>query len=116
MTDINNAFVTVMIKDMNASIKFYTETLGLKLKIRYENHFAEIEAPGMVIALHPSGSEIKKGENLSIAFAVNDIDKSVAAYEKKGVTFKMYDDEQVRLAFFTDPDGNTLYLAQSMMK
>ncbi len=110
MTEIINSNVTVMISNMDASIKFYTETLGLKLKNRYGDHWAEIEAPGITIGLHPS-KEIKTGQNLSIAFGVSDLHKTVSALEKKGVKFNMYKDSMVDLAFFTDPDGNTLYFA-----
>jgi hypothetical protein len=38
----------------------------------------------------------------------------VAKLEQRGVSFHgpIIDDEQVRLAFFGDPDGNALYLCQ----
>ena len=99
-----------MISNMDRSIAFYTETLGLKLKSRYENNWAEIEGPGITIGLHPS-SKINTGDNLSIAFSVKDLDAAVKELEQKGVKFNVYKDDKVTLAFFTDPDNNTLYLA-----
>ena len=43
--------VNVLVSDLNASIRFYTQTLGLKLKRRIDDGCAEIEAPGMIIVL-----------------------------------------------------------------
>jgi len=45
--------VTLMVPDMDAAVRFYTETLGLHLKARYGNEFAVVEAPGLTIGLHP---------------------------------------------------------------
>jgi len=110
---IVNSNVTVMVTNMDAAIKFYTDILELKLKNRYGNYWADIEGPGISIGLHPAGSEVKTGDNLSIGFKVKDLDIAVSAFEQKGVEFKLHDDQQVRLALFTDPDNNALYLAQS---
>ncbi len=111
MTQFISSNVTALISNMDASIKFYTETLGLKLKNRFGDHWAEVEGPGITIGLHPTTKETKRADNLSIAFSVKDIDKAVAELEQKGVTFTMYKDDKASLAFFKDPDGNTLYLA-----
>ena len=40
----NGGIVTVFVTDMDRSVRFYTEQLGLKLLQRYENHFATIDA------------------------------------------------------------------------
>jgi catechol 2,3-dioxygenase-like lactoylglutathione lyase family enzyme len=113
MTDILGGNVTVMVTNMDTAINFYTEVLGLKLKNRYGDHWADIKGPGISIGLHPADKDIKIGDNLQIGFQVADLDKTVAALEKKGIQCKVRSDGQVRLAFFTDPDDNTLYLAQS---
>jgi len=110
MTQFLSSNVTVMITNMDRSVAFYTETLGLKLKNRYGEHWAEVEGPGITLGLHPS-TKINKGDNLSIAFSVKDLNKAVAELEQKGIKFNIYKDDKVNLAFFNDPDGNTLYLA-----
>ena len=114
---IKQANVTVMVNSMERAVRFYTESLGLKLKARYGDQFAEVEAAGTIIALHPSskdGPQPGKSESLSIGFAVDNLDSSMSQLKDKGVVFsRVTDDTQVRLAFFTDPDGNPLYLAQS---
>jgi len=114
---IKQANVTVMVGDMERAVEFYAKTLGLKLKARYGNEFAQVEAPGTIIALHPTGKDGPRPDNsesLSIGFAVDDLDKAMVELKSKGVQFsRVSDDTQVRLAFFTDPDGNPLYLSQS---
>jgi len=114
---IKEANVTLMVNDMGRAVKFYTDVLGLKLKSRYGDNFAQVEAPGTIIALHPStkeGPNLGSSESISIGFAVSDLDKERAELEDKGVKFlRTADDTQVRLAFFADPDGNPLYLSQS---
>lgn len=114
---IKQANLTVMVNSMERAIRFYTESLGLKLKTRYGDQFAQVEAPGTIIALHPSnkeGPQPGKSENLSIGSAVDNLDAAMSELKEKGIAFsRVTDDTQVRLAFFTDPDGNPLYLSQS---
>jgi len=109
--------VTVMIADMNRSIKFYVEALGLKLKYRHGEDWAEIEAPGVIIGLHLAGKmgpQPGKSGSLSIGFTVDKLETEMEQLKKKGVTFspRLVDEGPVRLAFFSDPDGNPLYLCE----
>jgi catechol 2,3-dioxygenase-like lactoylglutathione lyase family enzyme len=113
---IRGANVT-LVGDMERAVRFYTAVLGLRLKARYGDHFAEIEAPKTVIALHPAvknGPQPGRSESLSVGFAVDDLEAAINELKSKGVAFsRVVDDAQVRLAFFTDPDGNPLYLSQN---
>ena len=45
--------LTVMVSDFNRSVQFYTETLGLALKMRAGDGWAEIEAPACRSACTP---------------------------------------------------------------
>jgi catechol 2,3-dioxygenase-like lactoylglutathione lyase family enzyme len=114
---IEEVNVTVIVNHMERAVKFYTEALGLRVKARYGDQFAQVEAPGTIIALHPAskdGPQAGKSESLSIGFAVDNLDMAVKEMKGKGVVFSRFaDDSQVKLAFFNDPDGNPLYLSQS---
>ena len=101
-----------MIADLEAAIVFYTETLGLGLKKRYSDHYAEIDAGNITIGLHPTESAVKKGNNLSIGFGVTAFDKVVADLEGKGVSLNVTREGWIRIANFEDPDGNRLFLAE----
>ena len=111
------ANVTIMISDMNLSVKFYVETLGLKLKSRYADQFAQVEGPGLTIALHPAfggGPRPGNSESLSVGLGVADIESAMTKLKGKGVSFsRVSNDGPVKLAFFKDPDGNPLYLSQA---
>jgi catechol 2,3-dioxygenase-like lactoylglutathione lyase family enzyme len=106
-----------MVSDINRAIKFYTETLGLKLVNQYQTHWAEIQAPGLTIGLHPAmdhGPRPGNSESLAIGFAVDHLDNDMTVFEHKGIVFSsnIIEDGPARIAFFTDPDKNPLYLCQ----
>ena len=79
--------VTIMAKDMDRSVAFYTELLGLKLKNRYGNHWAEVEIPGITIGLHPamSISSPERTKDISIGFSVRDLDSALQKLSSKGI-------------------------------
>ncbi len=53
-TLISGGHAIVYVSDMDAAIRFYTDTLGLKLTYRFENKFATLEAGrDLLLALHP---------------------------------------------------------------
>ncbi len=115
---IKEANVTVMVSDMNMALQFYVETLGLKLKSRYGDHFAQVQAPGVIIALHPAskqGPQPGREGSISIGFSVDNLESAIQELVAKGAKFTsgIVDDGQVRLSFFGDPDNNHLYLSQS---
>lgn len=97
---------------MDDAIDFYQNTLGLKCLNRYGDHYAEMQAPDMLIALHMASSKVKKGNNMSIGFGVTDFDDTLELLVLKGVDFKKEDEGYIRLAHFTDMDDNALFLAE----
>jgi len=70
-----------------------------------------------MIGLHPStkdDSHPAKSEGISIGFGVDDLTSAMKDLEAKGVAFsRVVEDRPTKLAFFTDPDGNPLYLSQT---
>ncbi len=115
---IKDANVTVMVSNLDNAVKFYTEILGLKLLFLAKDNWATISAPGLTIGLHPAsehGPKPGNSESLSIGLGVEDLAKSMEELKKRGVVFShVLDDTQVRIAFFTDPDNNPLYLSQTV--
>ena len=118
---IDGGSPTVFITDMDRAVRFYTETLGLKIAYRADDHFCMIDAGGgLLIGLHPPGTHAPKpGTSGSIQIGLNvtqPIQKVYDALRKRGVNFHgpVIDDSAVKLAFFNDPDGNDLYLCEVM--
>lgn len=114
---IRYANLTLMVSDFDRSVRFYTETLGLKLKSRYENEWAEVEAPGLTIGLHPARKPTPdpgRSESLSVGLGVDNLETAMTELKDKGVVFSpdIIEDGPLRIVYFTDPDKNPLYLCQ----
>jgi catechol 2,3-dioxygenase-like lactoylglutathione lyase family enzyme len=109
---------TVYVSDMKRSVAFYTETLGMKLLDRYGDHWASVDGgPGLTIGLHPATAEIPAGRQGSMAiglYLTEPIERAVDTFKARGVNFTsaIIEDKALSLAFFGDPDGNPMYLAE----
>lgn len=112
MKGLKGCNVTVMVSNIDAGVDFYTQKLGLELKQRYGDYYAEIEAPGLKIGLHPTSDKVQKGNNLSIGFGVGDFDQALEDLKTKGIKIQVEEEGWGRLGNFEDPDGNKLYLAE----
>lgn len=110
--------VTIYVSNMDNAVRFYSETLGLKLAYRFGNNWASVEVgKGLTIGLHPASAEMPAGRKGSMAVGLElngSIHDAVRALEAKGVHFDGPVNEGKAGAFvgFADPDGNQLYLAQ----
>jgi catechol 2,3-dioxygenase-like lactoylglutathione lyase family enzyme len=113
---ITSANVTLMVSDFNRAVSFYTDTLGLTLKARYGDDWAEVQAPGLTIGLHPAGDRgpaTIQATGLSLGLGVNGIEQVMAELQAKGIEFTpphIIDTGAERLANFHDPDQTPLYL------
>jgi catechol 2,3-dioxygenase-like lactoylglutathione lyase family enzyme len=115
---ISGGNATIFVSDFDRAVKFYVETLGLKLAYRAENHWASIDAgKGLMLGLHPvSPNAAKPGTvgAIEVGFQVSPPMKAVVdAFTARGVKFRgpaRSDDGGITLAHFNDPDGNPLYL------
>jgi catechol 2,3-dioxygenase-like lactoylglutathione lyase family enzyme len=112
--------VTVFVSEMERSVRFYTEQLGLKLLQRYGNEFAIVDGGhGLTIGLHPAAAPGRAGDaksGVAIGFYLTSkIRDAIADLERRGVTFSgpVIDEGKTgKFAYFSDPDGNPLYLAE----
>jgi catechol 2,3-dioxygenase-like lactoylglutathione lyase family enzyme len=108
--------VTFYVSDLKKAAKFYEETLGLEKKYEYASYVG-FECGGVEIGLIPKLTEEQKVSPLSpsVEFLVDDVEKVYNELKNKEVRFiKELHDEPWggRQATFTDPDGNTLEIAQ----
>jgi predicted enzyme related to lactoylglutathione lyase len=113
----------VPVSDVEAAVRFYRDTLGLKLEERRsdlpENREAEFEAgEGTLLAYESVGAG--KSRHTVAGFRVEDIDATVASLRERGVVFEEYDLPDlktengiaavgdIRAAWCKDSDGNIL--------
>ena len=97
---------------MDDAIDFYEGKLGLELVNRHGDHYAEIQAPDLLIGLHPTSDKVKIGNNISIGLGVVEFDKTLNDLRAKGIELTIEQDGWIRLAHFTDLDNNPLFLAE----
>lgn len=109
------AQVYFYVKDMDRAVKFYTETLGLPLRIRFDNHWAEVDAGPITIGLHPTegGRKAKQGGGGTVSFHVSDIDSLVSDLKKKGAKVSgVFAPDRGKFAMITDPDGHMIHIVE----
>jgi catechol 2,3-dioxygenase-like lactoylglutathione lyase family enzyme len=116
---ISGGNATLYVSDFERALAFYTRVLGLKLKFRAENHWAEVQAgETLVIGIHPATPHAPKpGTQGAIHIGLNvdtPLEKVMQQLGGKGVKFEgpLIDDPKSgqRFAFFRDPDSNGIYL------
>jgi catechol 2,3-dioxygenase-like lactoylglutathione lyase family enzyme len=115
--------VIICTRDRAKSEPFYRDVLGLRMT--GSDDFAAVFDVGGAPLRLSTVADWKPHEHTIFGFAVDDIKAVVAALKKKGVSFTIYPgfgqdddgvwttpDKSVRVAWFSDPDGNNLSLAQ----
>jgi catechol 2,3-dioxygenase-like lactoylglutathione lyase family enzyme len=107
---IKESNVTINVKDMDKSISFY-QSLGLTVKNRWGNFYAQLTAPGIAIGLHPTGNENLKGNsgNVSIGFTTDNIEETKSSLEQLSIPVTERNEEGGMFLHFNDPDGTSLY-------
>ena len=113
------------VADLDRSIKFYTEHIGLKFirrrevkKNNAEIAFLEDESGGAIELTHwRDKKNLLEGDNFDhIAFEVGNIKAVVDELKANGVTIAMepfsLDGSSSKIAFIKDPDGNWLELIE----
>lgn len=113
MIEIKESNITLMVADMDRSIQFY-ESIGLILKHRWENHYAMISSPGVVIGLHPmeEGQSYKPSESISIGFMIEKAEEAEDLLKKLKISYQRSEGKSGIYLRFTDPDGTALYYTQ----
>jgi predicted enzyme related to lactoylglutathione lyase len=109
-------FVSVPTQDLERAVAFYETTLGLPRSVYMpERNFAEFETGTVTInVLDPQRMGIGPFQRNAnhVALQVEDVAAARAELEQRGVTFErdIFDSGVCHMAFFTDPDGNSLML------
>jgi catechol 2,3-dioxygenase-like lactoylglutathione lyase family enzyme len=67
------------VQNMDRAIQFYTETLGLPLKTRHGDQWAEVDAGTISIGLHATedGEPITASGGGTVSFAVSDLEGAI---------------------------------------
>ena len=107
---ITDSNITINVKDLDKSISFY-QSIGLTIINRWDNHYAQLTAPGVVIGLHPASDEnLTSGSgNLSIGFTTDNFEEAKSMFNKLSINIHPREEEGGQFLHFNDPDGTALY-------
>lgn len=114
--------VILAVKDLDKSVKFYNEIIGLPIK-RQRRSWVDLGTSGALLSLHPAsltaqhiGSSIENG--ITIGFLVGDVSSAVEELKSKGV--KIYRDiidrDAGKNAVILDPDDYLISLFEPLFE
>jgi catechol 2,3-dioxygenase-like lactoylglutathione lyase family enzyme len=117
ITQLGN--VTVVVRDLDKALKFYRDTLGLRLAFYdKENDWLCFDTGPCALSLTvPWNKRAKKlvGVRTGVSFSVVDVKATYQRLKKKKVKFHLAPRTERwggRVANFEDPDGNQFFLLQ----
>lgn len=107
--------VILLVSNMEKSIKFYSDVLGLPVKTRSKD-WTEFFNNDTVLALHPAPNKktLKTGSGTLVGFEVTDLDSTVKKLKEKRVKFFKRPKEEPfgKHAIVQDPDGHLISIAK----
>jgi catechol 2,3-dioxygenase-like lactoylglutathione lyase family enzyme len=117
ITQLGN--VTVVVKDLGRSLKFYRDRLGLRLSFYDKQHdWVCFDGGRTSFSLTvPWNKKAKKlvGVRTGVSFQVDDIERTYLGLKRKRVKFTLKPRKERWggiVANFEDPDGNKFFLLQ----
>src|SRR5258705_4116148 len=121
-------YTMVVVSDMQRAVEFYRDKLGIPLKFESPD-WTEFQTGATTLALHgggvprthtPCADPSKEAGTCSIGFNVEDVEKTFAELQAKGINFVMpptqREGEGIKLAVCIDPDGLPVSFAQMAAK
>ena len=93
--------------DLEESIRFYNETLGMEVKFRDGTHFAALDGGGVTLALATAVDHPIPGQ-VVVGIKTSDVDAAAKAIEANGggIVQGPYNDAHERRAVVYDNKGN----------
>lgn len=105
--------IMLMVQDIPATVKFYSEGLGLKV-ITSSPGWAELDADGTTIALHAAPENGQAGGAPILSFHVHDVYATISELEALGATLegRVREPSFGKVAAMRTPEGSLISLLQ----
>ena len=115
---------TLMVKNLEESLKFYQEIVGLEVSRRFQ------AGPGMEIAFlgdgdtkielicNGSSEEVNVGKDISWGFEVDSLDRALSLIKEKGLEIHsgpFQPNPNVKFFYVLDPNGLKVQLVQNIL-
>lgn len=118
---MNFLWSTLNVTDIQKSIDFYSDILGLEIVRRFETGHGTIAFLGKdetKIELISDGSnrEISVGPDISWGFSVESLDDTIKMLDEKGIKIvagPIQPSPSIRFIFINDPDGMKIQLVEN---
>lgn len=114
---------TLRVKNLEESLKFYVEIVGLNITKRYKS------TPGKEIAFLGDGEtkielicndelkEVSYGEHISLGFEVNSVDKMISFVKEKGLAIHsgpFQPNPHMKFFYMLDPNGLKIQFVENI--
>ena len=109
MSDYDVRMVVLSTDDLDESIRFYNQILGMALKFRDGSHFAALDGGSVTLALATAVDHPMPGQ-IVVGIKTVDVDAAAQAVEAHGgaIVKGPYNDAHERRAIVYDHKGNAL--------
>ncbi len=109
MSGYDVRMIVLSTDDLDESIQFYSETLGMQLRFRDGAHYAALDGGSITIALATTVDHPMPG-HVVVGIKTDDVDAAARAVEANGgaIVKGPYDDAHERRAVVYDHMGNGL--------
>lgn len=112
-------WITLRVRDLEASLHFYNNILGLPIERRFESRGREIVMLGTEgqpkIELIQSTDQVLKPAGVSVGFEVVSLDEAIAHLNKQGIPVArgpITPNPRLRFFYVLDPDGFEVQIAE----
>ena len=116
-------YANIPVKDLQEARRFYENTLGAN-PVREEEDYLQYRTGDSLFGLYPNQDAAGSALHTLGSFMVEDIEATVTELSSRGIDFEEYDMPGLKTengiaqigpekaAFFKDPDGNILSVAE----
>ncbi len=117
------SWCTIIVEDMDTSVKFYEEVVGLSVIQRFKStekmeivFLGEGDAKIELISSE-TGKPSNVGNDISLGFVVDSLDDKLADVKEKGIEIHsgpIQPNERIKFFFIKDPNGVKVQFAQNL--